>query len=170
MSEKDWEDDEFWMEINTSMENRMHDRVHQDKVNACEWWLVAHTRVPIRDSPATDGKVIDVLRQGALLRTSQVLAVKGTRWLRVHDEERERLPVLKRTRQAWMLIDGEGVGLGQLLSPAPPEIDWSVLAALAPADRAAPAAVLIEKMRPTVEREQKLQLERAGQKAQQTEE
>lgn len=144
------DDDDFWLTVHSACEARMHERAHLQKENACEWWVVGHARVPVRDSASVAGKAVDVLRLGALVRAAHVESVDGARWLRLHAEELRHIPMLK-AAEAWLLVDGAAFGLGQLLRPAPPEIDWAPLASLPPAERAAPASLLLEQRRPEVE-------------------
>ena len=75
---------------------------------------VAHTKVAVRASPSLKGKIEGVVLQGRILMGTPH-KVGAFAWLRF--EESSRKKVAEIGEEAWALIDGEPLGLGQLLRP-----------------------------------------------------
>ncbi len=90
-----------------------------------EWLRVEASRLAVRASPSTSAPIVDVLREGAVVRTSQVEWMSGAPWARLWDSELVHFPGAQKLDEpaAWAMIDGTSIGLSALLVPttAPPE-------------------------------------------------
>ena len=75
---------------------------------------VAHNRVAVRASPSLKGKIVGVVVQGRMLMGTPH-RVGGFAWLRFEESSRKKVADIG--EEAWALIDGEPLGLGQLLRP-----------------------------------------------------
>ena len=167
------DDDDFFWEVNEALEGRYTAKRQETEENQCVWWFVEHTRVAVRDGPASTAKIIDGLRQGALVHVAEVKLVDpgtgkaGSRWVKLHKDESKHfntksatgaraagtrverpshgftMPLRARAGALWMLADGHSVGLDKLLRAAPPEIDWAPFSQLTPQLRTEPAAKLM---------------------------
>lgn len=77
----------------------------------CTWWVVSFERVAVRDAPTRSGKVLEVLRQGAVLRVAAIGLEES--WIRLADSELSFM--VSKADAAWMLI--EDANLGTLVTP-----------------------------------------------------
>ena len=75
---------------------------------------VAHGKVAVRASPSLKGKIIGVVHEGRILMGTPH-KVGGYAWLRFEESSRKKLADIG--EEAWALIDGEPLGLQELLRP-----------------------------------------------------
>ena len=86
-------DDDFFWEVNEALEGRYTAKRQEAEENKCIWWFVEHARVVVREGPSVTAKMVDALRQGALVHVAEVELVDagngkaGSRWLRLHKDE-----------------------------------------------------------------------------------
>jgi len=74
---------------------------------------VAHSKVAVRATPSVRGKIIGVVYHGRILMGTPHRS-GGFAWLRFEESSRKKVA---EGEEAWALIDGELLGLGQLLRP-----------------------------------------------------
>jgi len=113
---QDWSD--AWMEAE---ELAAAPRSIGPATHPCEWWAVL-SRAAVRDRPSRQGKAIEVVRKGCVLRVERVEIQQGANWAKLRDEELRFCYGNYGAREAWILIFEEGIGLeGPLIQPVPGE-------------------------------------------------
>eukprot|EP00930_Biecheleria_cincta_P023648 TRINITY_DN1704_c0_g2_i1.p1 TRINITY_DN1704_c0_g2~~TRINITY_DN1704_c0_g2_i1.p1 ORF type:complete len:1333 (+),score=381.45 TRINITY_DN1704_c0_g2_i1:44-4000(+) len=75
---------------------------------------VVHTQVAVRATPSMDGNIVGVVHQDRMLMGTPHL-VGGQTWVRFEAGARKKIAASG--EEAWALIDGQALGLGQLLKP-----------------------------------------------------
>lgn len=94
-------------------------------------WRVLYKHLLVREEPSVSSKMLGVHKQGDIVRGRQV-NINGTPWL----ETKHTTAGVALEQNAWMLIDGQCVGLGQLLervssaaqsSSKSPAVFWGIL-------------------------------------------
>ena len=98
-----------------------------------EEWLVVHPRMAVRDSPSTTADIVSAHKKGDVVRGVPT-TVDGVPWLKLSLS----CAIEGEPRAAWMLIDGEAVGLGRLLERREPPPDSAPGAPTKPAEPAEP--------------------------------
>ena len=74
-----------------------------------EQFKVVHKRVAVRASPSTTAEIVGVETRGAVI-SGKLVRINGEEWVQRELQKRE----------AWMLVDGAGLGLGKLLEAMSP--------------------------------------------------
>jgi len=82
------------------------------------WYEMAHTRVAVRTEPTLTASALTVLRDPSVLLHGSPYSIDGNPWLRLDASTSERIEI-DYDVNAWVLINGECVGLGALLRPLP---------------------------------------------------
>ena len=101
------------------------------------WWEVLHfPQVMVRETPSVSAQALGTALFGEILAIASIEMVGNARWARLASAERDNLAINfqrkePRPAEAWMLIDGAQVGLGQLLKQAdeahhPPRKTWAL--------------------------------------------
>lgn len=75
-----------------------------------ETWAVVHDRVAKRDAPNKDAKMLGLEKKGSKVK-GHVIEEAGVRWLKIKTATSDRKDMV----DAYMMIDGQSVGLGVLL-------------------------------------------------------
>mmetsp|Transcript_5507 Transcript_5507/g.9599 ORF Transcript_5507/g.9599 Transcript_5507/m.9599 type:complete len:790 (+) Transcript_5507:70-2439(+) len=85
-------------------------------------YKVVYKNVAIRSAPSVKAGILYVAKQGTLLEGS-VHVVDGNPWLGLNADSRQNCDIPTRDKEAWVLIHGASVGLGDLLRPVNEEVE-----------------------------------------------
>lgn len=121
-----WDDGDVWNRVEevayrtginhqTGLEFSPEPRTSDVAISHAVRYVVEHARVAVRDTNSTKGRVLAVVQQGTWVQGKPADDAAGVPWLQLDGETRGQLGLPSTEENAYMMVEGSSIGLGQLL-------------------------------------------------------